>query len=209
MRESYDTVAATYAELFGDELAGKPLDRALLAAFAETVRGPVADVGCGPGHVTRYLAARHPDVVGIDLSPRMVEIAREHAPQLPFTAASMLALPVPAAAWAGAVAMYSVIHLNPAERTRAWDEFARVVRPGGHLLVAFHVNDPDTAIGASRHLTSWFDEAVDVDVQFLDPDAVERELTGAGFAIAARLDRLPDSAVEHPSRRCYLLARRD
>jgi hypothetical protein len=51
-RAAYDTVAVDYAELLRDELAAKPVDRALLALFAELVRGggPVADLGCGPGH---------------------------------------------------------------------------------------------------------------------------------------------------------------
>ncbi len=55
-RATYDAVAGDYAEHLSGELAAKPLDRALLAAFAELVRtagiGPVADLGCGPGHVT-------------------------------------------------------------------------------------------------------------------------------------------------------------
>ena len=59
-RAAYDTVAADYAALLRTELAGKPLDRALLGAFAELVRadgnGTVADLGCGPGRVTAYFA---------------------------------------------------------------------------------------------------------------------------------------------------------
>jgi len=58
----------------------------------------------------------------------MIEIARERAPGLPFTVASMLSLPVPDGAWAGVVAMYSIIHLSPPERAAAFREFARAVR---------------------------------------------------------------------------------
>ena len=66
--------------LFGDELAGKPLDRALLAAFVETVSGPVADLGCGPGHVTAHLHSLGCQAFGIDLSPEMVGVARRAYP---------------------------------------------------------------------------------------------------------------------------------
>ena len=73
VRTSYDTVAASYAELLRDHLAGDPYDRAVLALFAELVRGagggPVADVGCGPGRLTAHLRELGVDVVGIDLSP--------------------------------------------------------------------------------------------------------------------------------------------
>jgi len=61
VRDGYDAVAEDYAERVAGELAGKPLDRALLSAFVETVRavgpdGVIAEVGCGAGHLAAYLA---------------------------------------------------------------------------------------------------------------------------------------------------------
>ena len=60
VRAAYDEVASEYANRISDELAGKPLDRALLDVFAQHVGpGPrVCDAGCGPGHVARYLHDR-------------------------------------------------------------------------------------------------------------------------------------------------------
>ena len=53
-------------------------DRQLLDRFAASVqdRGPVCDLGCGPGHVARYLSERKVQVCGVDLSPEMVKRAR-------------------------------------------------------------------------------------------------------------------------------------
>src|SRR5690349_12573199 len=111
---AYDAVAAAYDTAFADELDAKPLDCAMLSAFTELVGpGVICDVGCGPGHVTRYLAERHPHVVGLDLSSAMIAIARHRAPELTFTVGSMLSLPVAEAAWAGVVSLYSIIHLTP------------------------------------------------------------------------------------------------
>lgn len=206
---AYDAVAVEYDRQLGDELDRKPLDRALLTALVELAGpGTIADVGCGPGHVTRFLARQHADVVGVDLSPGMVALAREHAPALEFTVASVLQLPVPDGSWAGAVALYSVIHLTSAERALAFRELARVVRPGGRLLVSFHVDSPEFAAGEVDHLTSWFGERVELDGYFLDPGEVVAQLQAAGCAVTARVDRLPDPDVEYPSRRCYLLAQR-
>ncbi len=210
LRDTYDTVARAYDAQLAGELDHKPLDRALLTAFLELAGpGPVADVGCGPGHVTRFLAARHPGVLGLDLSPAMVAIARERAPGLPCAVASMLALPVRDGAWAGAVALYSIIHLSPPERAAAFRELARALRPGGRLLVSFHVAGPDLPAGATTHLTSWFGSAVDVDVHFLDPAMVGAELAAAGFRIESTLLREPLDPAEFPSRRAYLLTCRD
>ncbi|MFI7601588.1 class I SAM-dependent methyltransferase [Actinoplanes sp. NPDC049681] len=208
-RRAYDAVARAYDEQLRDELRHKPLDRALLAALLEQAGdGTVADAGCGPGHVTRFLAARHPDVTGVDLSPAMVRIARDHAPALSFTVGSLLALPVRDAAWAGAVAMYSIIHLDPPERRTAFGELARAIRDDGPLLVAFHVEAAGVAAGETTHLSTWFGSEVAVDVHFLDPAEVTADLVAAGFTMAASLVREPVGAGEFPSRRAYLLARR-
>lgn len=209
VRESYDVVAERYADELADELEQKPLERALLRCFAELtahVDGPVADLGCGPGHVTRQLSDLGCDVRGIDLSPRMVEVARARYPGLDFTAGSMLELPA-GAQWAGAVALYSIIHLAPEQRLRAYAELSRVIRPGGVLLLGFHVSDAEHAPGAVLHLSEWWERQVDVDFYFLDPKEVTTDLVAAGFTVTARLDREPQPG-EYPSTRCYLLATR-
>lgn len=209
VRAAYDAVARAYDEQLSNELDGKPLDRALLEGFLElTGAGTIADVGCGPGHVTRFLAARHPTVLGIDLSPGMIAVARERAPNLRLAVGSMLALPAADGAWAGVVALYSIIHLSVEERATACREFARTVRPGGWLLVSFHVDSDDFAAGSVNHITSWFSHPVQLDGYFLDPPEVAAQLESAKFTVKARMDRQPSGEVEYPSRRCYLLAQR-
>lgn len=180
----------------------------MLTAFLELIgAGIVCDVGCGPGHVTRFLAERRSDVIGLDLSSSMIAIAREQNPNLVFEVGSMLALPVTDAGWAGIVSLYSIIHFTSKERVSAWAEFARAMRPGGWLLVAFHVDSAEFGVGAVNHLTSWFGESVDLDGYFLDPDVLAAEITAAGFAVHARMERRANG-VEYPSRRCYFLAQR-
>jgi SAM-dependent methyltransferase len=209
VRATYDAIARAYHRELGEELAGKPLDRGLLEAFTElAAAGPVADVGCGPGHVTRFLAARHSSVIGIDISPGMIAVAREHAPELPFAVASMLELPAADGAWSGIVALYSIIHLTSGERIQACREFARALRPGGWLVVAFHIDSPEFAAGEVNHLTTWFGQAVRLDGYFLQPSAVQHDLEAAGFTVAGTLIRTPSPDIEYPSRRCYLLAQR-
>jgi hypothetical protein len=76
IRRSYDAVAEKYADGFRDELAYKPLDRALLTCLIEqTGQGaPIADLGCGPGHVSGWLASHGATAVGIDLSADMIAV---------------------------------------------------------------------------------------------------------------------------------------
>ena len=209
VRAAYDAVARAYHDQLGDELDGKPLDRAMLQAFTELAgAGTIADVGCGPGHVTRFLAERHPRVIGVDISQGMIGVAREHAPALAFAVGSMLQLPVADGAWSGIIALYSIIHLTAGDRALACREFARALRSGGWLLVAFHIDGPDFAAGEVNHLTTWFGQAVELDGYFLEPARVVGDIEAAGFTVSATLIRSPQPDVEYPSRRCYLLAQR-
>jgi SAM-dependent methyltransferase len=207
-RHSYDAVATRYAAEIGDELRSKPLDRALLDTFAELSGGGVsADIGCGPGHVTAYLAGRGAHVFGLDLSPAMCATAVE-ATSLAFAAADMTALPLASDTLVGIVCVYAVIHLDATQRLAAYHEFARVLKPGGHALVAFHTSDADVAVGGAKTMTEWWGQQVSLTFRYLDPAEEAAMMSDAGLVLMARLDRAPYDGVEHPSRRSYLLVRR-
>lgn len=209
IRAAYDSVAESYNAQIGGELDAKPLDRAVLSALCELAGdGVVADVGCGPGHVSRFLAARARLVIGIDLSTAMTEIGQRAGGGVKYLVGSMLAMPVAAGALAGVVSLYSIIHLAPAQRAAAFAELARSLRVGGWLLVSFHVSSPEFAPGEANHLTTWFERPVDLVGYFIDPETVTGELTAAGLPIAATLVREPIPGAEVATRRCYLLAQR-
>ena len=201
---SYDRVASEYVERIYGELAGKPFDRELLDRFAERLQGagPVCDLGCGPGHIARYLRDRNVEVRGIDLSPGMVEQARRLNPDIPFWQGDMLALDSKDETWAGIAAFYSIIHIPRAELPRALAEMKRVLQPGGVLLLAFHIGEE------VLHLDEWWGQEVSVDFIFFLPEEVTGALRLVGFEIEEVLVREPYPEVEHPSRRAYILARK-
>jgi trans-aconitate methyltransferase len=122
VRASYDRLAAEYSERLFDELAGKPLDRALLTELART-DGPVCDLGCGPGHISQFLAEHGADVSGFDLSPEMIAEARRRNPRLRFEVGDILSLPVKDASFAAVLAMYSLIHFGEHELRKACTRF--------------------------------------------------------------------------------------
>jgi SAM-dependent methyltransferase len=204
LQTSYDRVASEYAHRLFDELSHKPLDRALLDCFASEVRalGAVADIGCGPGQIARYLHERGVPVVGIDLSPGMVATAQRLTPAVPFRQGSMLSLDVEDGTWGGVVALYVIVHLSPDEVPGALAELYRVLRPGGLLLLSFHLGTECV------HRDEWWGHAVSLDFYFHEWEPVLRDMTAAGFEIEARVERRPYEAVEYPSQRAYLLARK-
>ncbi|HWY85220.1 MAG TPA: class I SAM-dependent methyltransferase [Gemmataceae bacterium] len=203
-QSSYDRVADEYIRRIFDELQHKPLDRQLLDRFAASVRsvGRACDMGCGPGHVARYLHERGVQVCGVDLSSTMVERARGLTPAVEFVQGDMTASDTLEGVWAGIAAFYSLIHIPPGDMLDALRELRRVLRPGGLLLLAFH-------IGAGViHLDEWWGHKVCVDFFFFRPDEMVADLRAAGFEIEEIFEREPYPDVEHQSRRAYIFARR-
>ncbi|MFD9333366.1 class I SAM-dependent methyltransferase [Streptomyces sp. NPDC060028] len=210
VRASYDAVAVDYARLLGAELAGKPLDRAMLAAFAECVRGEgrpggtggraVADLGCGPGRVTAHLDGLGVRAFGVDLSPAMVAVARRTYPGLRFEVGSMAALDIADGVLGGVLAWYSTVHTPPGELLPLFAEFARVLAPGGHALIAFEAGD------AQNRLEHAYGHPVDLDVHWTPPERIAELLAAAGLAETARLVREPDAHEKSPQG--FILARK-
>jgi ubiquinone/menaquinone biosynthesis C-methylase UbiE len=212
VRVSYDAVVDAYVERVHDELRHKPLDRALLTAFAEQVQsthGPGAtacDVGCGPGHVGAFLVEHGLEVTGIDLSPGMVERARALHPEMRFSVGNMTALDIPDGSFHGVVAFYSIIHLGSDVEVRAaLAAFHRTLADGGFLLVAVHLGEHGDAI---VHSDDMLGVSVDLDFHFFDLDRLAGAIEEAGFEVPARLVRTPYEGVEVQTRRGYLLARK-
>lgn len=202
--KTYDAVADDYVAHIYAELADKPLDRELLDRFADAVRGqgPVRDIGCGPGHVTRYLHERGVDVAGIDLSPGMVERARRLNPGIAFSQGDMGSLDVGDNALAAIVLFYSIIHIPRPDVVPVLRELRRALRPGGLLFMAFH-------LGAETiHRDEWWGHAVNVDYLLFTSEEMTGYLREAGFAIDSVRERDPYPDVEHPSRRSYIVARK-
>lgn len=203
-QSSYDAVADEYAQRIFDELRHKPFDRELLDRFAAAVKdvGLACDLGCGPGQVARYLRERGVRVMGIDLSPAMVERAARLVPGVEFRQGDMTALDLPNESLAGIAAFYSIIHIPRENLAATLAELRRVLRPGGLLLIAFHIGDE------TIHLDEWWGRTVSVDFNFLPSAEITTHLTAAGFALENLLERDPIPEVEYKSRRGYVFARR-
>jgi len=205
IRESYDRLADEYTRRIAGELQHKPFDRELLDRFAAAVagRGDVCDMGCGPGHVARYLHDAGTTVFGLDLSPRMVGQARQLNPGVSFREGNMMALDMEDATLAGITAFYAIVNIPQESLPRVFEEMRRVLQPGGLLLLSFHVGDE------ALEVKELWDRPIAMDFFFFQPAAIRGHLEAAGLAIEEMIEREPYAPeVEHQSRRAYIFARR-
>jgi ubiquinone/menaquinone biosynthesis C-methylase UbiE len=206
LRAAHDVLAGFYRERLAGALDQMPEDRAVLGLFCELVRGAglgaeVADVGCGTGRLERYLAVQGLSPRGLDLSPVMIEVARQDQPQFRYEVADLRQLPLADASQAGVVCWYSLIFLAPADRPMAFAELARVVKPGGYLVSAFKAGDGSLhRAGRSTGL------GIEFDTYWVAPAEVERLATEAGFATVFWGGVPPEK--EGASTQGYLIARK-
>lgn len=205
IRDSYNRLANEYATHLFEELQNKPLDRELLNRFASEVkgRGEVCDMGCGPGHVARYLHQAGVTVFGLDLSPGMLEQARTLNSGIRFREGNMLALELEDQVLVGITAFYAIVNLPEESLPLVFREMRRVLQPGGLLLLAFHIGDEVVRV------QEMWGQPVAMEFFFFQPSAVRRHLEAACLEVEEVIEREPYAPeVEHQSRRAYVFARR-
>ena len=203
VRTSYAAVAASYADTFSDELAEMPFERMLLDRIASGP-DPVVEVGCGPGHVTAYLAASGAEARGIDLTPEMIEQARTRHPDVDYEIGDLRRLmrPTSAPGWGAVVSWYSLIHLTPSELPGAIEALVRPLAPGGTLLLAMHAGAEVLSPG------SWFDQDIELDFVLHRPAEIVALVQAAGLDDVEWYHRGPVTARGEHNERLYVLARK-
>lgn len=202
----YNSTANEYAANLFDELADKPLDRLLLKQFAEinASKGNMIDLGCGPGQTTRFLREHGvTDIIGTDISPGMIDMAKQLNPAIAFQTADMLNLNFAAASFASAIAFYAIVHFNQEQLKKALSEINRVLINNGQFLLSFHIGNEII------HRDELFGVNVDIDFCFFRTEEVIAQLKEAGFMLIDAIERYPYENAEHQSKRAYLWVKKN
>lgn len=204
VRAAYDTVAEDYAEAFADDLLQLPLDRHVLDTFVRRVAvgGPVLDLGCGPGQVGQYLGERGLLVVGMDLAPQMLLVARRRTGNGRLVCGDMRSIPFRPGTFQGVVAFYSVHNLRRPELRLALGEIQRILKTSGTFVLATHLGQGEV----------YSDEFLGHDIETVGgtlyrDDELLAALESQSFVVEEvhHRDPLPH---EHNTQRIYLTSRR-
>ena len=201
--KTYNATAESYAATRIDELSKKHLDRLILKEFARLNKdnGICADFGCGPGQTTKFLFdAGVKDLIGIDISPAMVNVARRISPHIKFETGDLLALPYSENYFGSAIAFYAIVHFDYDQIAEAFKEVNRVLKKGAHFLFSFHIGEETV------HFDKANDIDVDIDLHFLQTNRILELLRDNNFRIIDTVERLPYPDVEYATKRAYVWA---
>ncbi|MGB3828758.1 MAG: methyltransferase domain-containing protein [Ornithinimicrobium sp.] len=190
-KTAYDAVADDYAAFFRSTEPEQRIDLAGIDHMVDQLRyqsGPplVLDAGCGAGRMSQYLTERGCRVLGVDLSPRMIDMCRRDHPGMDARVASIADLPFEDSTFAAALYWYSIIHMPDDALTEVFAEARRVVQPGGLALFAFQTGAGvrDVAGGYRR-----LGHEVTLMRYHRSPDDVSRLLQVAGLQERLRMVR--------------------
>lgn len=200
--DCYNKTAKAYAQNFYEELAGKPFDRLMLQRLVQEHKndGSFLDLGVGPGQTTQYLSKLGiQDIIGTDLSPEMVKIAKQLSPNIHFEVANMLDLVYTDNKFRVITAFYAIVHFNYDEITQALSEIYRILEPKGQFLFSFHVGVEE------HHLKEFLEQDVDIRFYYFELDKILEIAHQQDFKSIETIIRYPYLNVEYPSKRAYIL----
>ena len=102
----------------------------------------------------------------------------------------------------GIAAFYSIIHIPRPSLVSALREMKRALRPGGRLLLTFHLGQRDL------HIAEWWNKPVSLDFYFFETIEMKDYLAQAGFELEEVIERDPYPDIEVQTRRAYIFARK-
>lgn len=201
--EGYNAVSKTYADKSQDEILLKPTVQQYLSDFVAQIpeTSLICDVGCGPGQVARYLKQNlHRKVSGIDLSPKMVEIATSINPEISFRCADILDMNEKEL-FGGIIGLYFIVNFPVSQLPLVFKKLHQFLMHDGKLLLSFHIGNDEL-----HRVDDFWNSGKGMDFYFFKPETISALLTQAGFLVKETRIRKPDPLIEYESERAYIFA---
>jgi ubiquinone/menaquinone biosynthesis C-methylase UbiE len=178
VRRGYDELAEQYDGWRDRDGRGLDLVADLVASLPADAR--LLDAGCGGGRPVLARASEAVDAVGLDFSREQLRLAGRNAPSADRVQGDMTALPLSTAGVDAVVAYWSLIHVPLADHQPVLDEFARVLRPGGRLLLC---EGRTEWVGENP---DWLDSGTGMAWEIAGAATTERQVRAAGFTVTGR-----------------------
>lgn len=194
-RETVRSGYEEHAHAYADRRSPGDRELAVLEAFLESVSrtGRILDAGCGSGEpvLRRLRADTERRVVGLDFARAQLALAADAAPHAELVVGDMTALPFREGVFDAVTASNAVVHVPLSDHQRVVDEFARVLRPGGRLLLS------EAPAEFDRETDDWLGAGVEMTWHMAGADATRDQLRDAGFRLTNEWVA-PDTGPDEP-----------
>ena len=196
-----------HADLYQENFMDLTLYNDSYREFCELLpegRAQVLDAACGPGNVSRYLMAQRPELalLGIDLAPRMVELAREAVPSAEFAVHDCRHLGDLKRHFDGIICAFGLPYLSPEEAAAFIRAAEGTLEPGGVLYLSAMLGNREDS-GFQRCSTG--DQ---IYLNFHDEDHIVRLLEGSGFSVLKKSRMASPSAASKVTTDLIVLAKK-
>jgi ubiquinone/menaquinone biosynthesis C-methylase UbiE len=190
VREGYELLAESYAS----KRSASDRELAILDQFLQSddTLTRVLDAGCGQGRPILRRTSRSAAAVGVDFSRAQLRLASEAVPSTPLVQADMTALPFRDGVFDAVLAYHAIIHVPLADHEAVLDEFARVLRDGGRLLLS------EAPERRRRTNPAWLGSDVEMTWAMAGVDATRRQLRRAGFDVVHEWGVPDEPEAERP-----------
>ena len=202
--DAYEQLAPKYHESFKDEMKHKEYDKKILDQFSEMLHpsSKICDAGCGPsGHIGKYLQKKGFDLTGIDLSPKCIEIAKQYEKDIEFHCMDMMDMQFESSSFDGIISFYSIIHTPKIDVPKIFQEYNRVLKPDGLILIVVKKGTAEGIISGE-----WYEGNQIYFTNFLENE-ISDYLTESGFKIISLETRNPYN-IEITVDRIYTIAKK-
>lgn len=178
IRSAYTHVQTSYND-FALQETGKPWWDAFLAELQDD--DLILDLGCGSGVPTRYLASKGMRVIGIDISPEMILLAKKQVPGVPFICADM-ETQWPRDTFDGICVFFSLLHLPKEKTAHLLHKIYQWLKPGGTFVIT-------VVEGTTEGLCENFmGEGVPVYLSYYTKEELTSSLRAIGFSVVVVKD---------------------
>ena len=179
-RRAYNLAAQKYHDLFHNEMNEKEYDRNLLDSFENRFKKDslICDAGCGSSaHIGRYFFEKGITVVGVDISEKCIELARQYNPDMKFECADISNMPFVEKSFDGLITYYSIINTPKIYVHKLFNEFYRALKPNGHLLLAVKAGETE------GYINELLGMKVNFYFSFFTKEEIVSYINDAGFTL--------------------------
>lgn len=183
--ETWNNIAALYEQKFmGLDLYNDTYD--YICNAVSKPHATLLEIGCGPGNIAKYLLSKRPDfdILGIDIAPNMVELAKKNNPTANFAVMDSRQISTLHKKYDAIVCGFALPYLSPTESQQLMLDAYDLLYEGGLLYLSFVAGDPtqsDFKVGSGGRVFFYFH----------DLNELKKQLSDAGF------DNIITYSVEH------------